>query len=364
MKIAHIVDTMSVGGAETVVAQMCRLQRQQGHEPQVYAISQLGELGKNLQSEGFRVESDVGRHLVDSSLGFFRLLRAFKPDVAHLHDPTATIYAALAARLSGVPSVISTRHSLVAPPWNIVAERKYVIAARFCDWIVGICEATANNIKNVGHIPVGKIACVYNGALGIELLAKEHWPIKDGFTLLFVGRLEQVKNLPLMLEAVSGAVAKNERIRLWIVGDGSQRSMLEQLTCELGLKSTVTFWGQQLEVAKFFSAADVFVMSSESEGLPISLLQAFSVGLPAIVTDVGGMAEVVRFADGGTVVPLTDNKAMTEEILHFADNAVQRNHFSANAKAAFSSRFTLDAMVSSYEKIYRNTRRAKRIGCR
>ena len=71
---------------------------------------------------------------------------------------------------------------------------------------------------------------------------------------------------------------------------------MERLAAELGIAGQVTFWGQQLDVAPFFSAADAFIMSSRSEGLPVSLLQAFSLGLPAIVTDVGGMAEVVRLA--------------------------------------------------------------------
>ncbi len=87
------------------------------------------------------------------------------------------------------------------------------------------------------------------------------------------------------------------------------------------LQSNVTFWGQQLEVARFFSAADVFVMSSVSEGLPMSLLQAFSIGLPAIVTDVGGMAEVVRLAQAGITVPVTDTVALAAAILELAANA-------------------------------------------
>ena len=77
---------------------------------------------------------------------------------------------------------------------------------------------------------------------------------------------------------------------------------MERLAAELGIAGQVTFWGQQLDVAPFFSAADAFIMSSRSEGLPVSLLQAFSLGLPAIVTDVGGMAEVVRLAQAGFTV--------------------------------------------------------------
>lgn len=360
MKIVHVVDSMEVGGAETLVAQMCRLQREQGHDPQVYAVAKLGALGKRMQEEGFRVEADVGGHLIDASLGFFKLFRGFRPDVVHLHNPTPTIYAAPAARLSGVPSIISTRHSLVAPPRNAVMERKYAIAARFCDWVVGICDATVNNVKEAGSAPADKIVRIYNGTVAVQPEPEDRRPVKNGFTLLFVGRLEEVKNLPFLLEAVRDAVRSDAGIQLWIVGDGTQRASLEQRARELGLEANVTFWGQQLDVARFFSAADVFVMSSVSEGLPMSLLQAFSIGLPAIVTDVGGMAEVVRFADGGIVVPLTDGSEMTAAILRLAESSAERQQSSANAKAAFESHFTLSAMVDSYMKLYRDSRRIGR----
>lgn len=359
MKIVHVVDSMEVGGAETLVGQMCRLQREQGHEPQVYAIAKLGALGKRMQAEGFRVEAEVGKHLIDSSLGFLKLFRGFRPDVVHLHNPTPTIYAAPAARLAGAASVISTRHSLVAPPRNQVMERKYAFAARFCDWVVGICDATVDNVREAGSAPVSKIVRIYNGTVPVMAQPEEQRPAKKGFTLLFVGRLEQVKNLPFLLEAVRDAVAEDAGIQLWVVGDGTQRTALEQRSRELGLQSNVTFWGQQLDVARFFSAADVFMMSSVSEGLPMSLLQAFSIGLPAIVTDVGGMAEVVRFADGGMVVPLTESRAMTAAILRLAQSGEDRQRFSANARAAFQAHFTLGAMVDAYMKLYRNTRRAR-----
>ncbi|HZQ43889.1 MAG TPA: glycosyltransferase [Acidobacteriaceae bacterium] len=360
MKIVHVVDSMEVGGAETLVAQMCRLQREQGHDPEVYAIAKLGALGERMRAEGFRVEAELGRKLIDSSLAFLRLFRAFRPDVVHLHNPTPTIYAAPAARLAGTASIISTRHSLVAPPRNHVMERKYALAARFCDWIVGICDATVNNVKEVGSAPANKIVRIYNGAVPVQREHVDHWPAKRGFTLLFVGRLEPVKNLPLLLAAVRDAVKQNPDIQLWILGDGTQRASLEDLSRQFGVESNVTFWGQQLEVGRFFSAADAFVMSSVSEGLPMSLLQAFSIGLPAIVTDVGGMAEVVRFAGGGEVVPVTDNAAMTAAVLDLAANPQRRKQFSVNAAAAYQEHFTLAAMVDAYLELYRNTPRARR----
>jgi glycosyltransferase involved in cell wall biosynthesis len=360
MRIAHVVDSMEMGGAEMLVSQMCGLQREQGHDPCVYAVANLGALGEKMRSEGFTVHANVGGKLTEATQSFFRHFRQSQFDVVHVHNPTPTIYAAPAARTAGVRSIISTRHSLVAPPHNLVMEFKYAVAARFCDWVAGICEATVTNVKQLHTVPARKIVCVYNGAAPLRPVARQDWPAKTGFTLLFVGRLEPVKNHSLLLNAFQSALKSMPGLRLWIVGDGSQRKTLEKLASDIGTAGAVTFFGQQLDVAPFFSAADAFIMSSKSEGLPISLLQAFSIGLPAIVTNVGGMAEVVNVANAGITASPTDASELTQAILRMATNQVEREQYSRNAEAAFHSRFSLESMLKSYMDLYQNTPRTLR----
>jgi len=364
MKIAHVVDSMEVGGAETVVSQMCRLQREQGNDPCVYAVAALGELGVQMRDEGFAVQPNVGRNLPDATHNFFRIFKKSQPDVVHLHNPTPTIYAAIAARMAGVPSIVSTRHSLVAPPHKVVAELKYAFAATCCDWVAGICDATAINVKSLHSVSARKIVRVYNGAVPLKKAPAEQWPTKNGFTLVYVGRLAPVKNHPLLLHAFRAAHSSMPGLRLWMVGDGSERPALESLAAELGIAVHVTFWGQQLDVAPYFSAADAFIMSSKSQGLPISLLQGFSLGLPAIVTGVGGMEEVVRLAKAGITVSATDPAEMAAAILRLAGSDAERKQFSINAEAAFHARFTLEAMVDAYMDLYRNTPRARELAAK
>ncbi len=361
MKIAHVVDSMEMGGAETLVSQMCRLQRQQGDEPSVYAVAALGALGERLRDEGFLVQPNVGAHLVDATRNFSRIFKQLRPDVVHFHNPTPTIYGAPAARLAGVPSIISTRHSLVAPPVDRVAELKYAVAARFCDWIVGICDATTANLRAMHLLPNRQIVRIYNGTVAATRTSTEGLPVASGFTLLFVGRLAPVKDLFSLLNGFHGALRSIPDMRLWIVGDGSERKALEAEAARLEITNAVTFWGQQLDVARFFSAADTFIMSSKSEGLPMSLLQAFSLGIPAVVTDVGGMAEVVRFARAGYTVPVSDPAEMTNAILQMIHNDAERKQFSLNALAAFETNFTLEIMTAAYMKLYRDTPRARRL---
>jgi glycosyltransferase involved in cell wall biosynthesis len=378
MKIAHVVDSMEVGGAETLVSQMCQVQRERGHDASIYAIGALGPLGERMRGEGFAVEANVGRHLLEAPRRLFRIFKEMQPSVVHLHNPTPTINGAVSARLAGVQSILSTWHNLAAPR-RFAVELEYAVAATCCDWIVGICDATTNNLRKRRGVPARKIVRVYNcafplngaftlngafplnGVRPIDRAASERWPHKNGFTLVYVGRLAPVKNHALMFHAFREALATMPSLRLWVVGDGSERTTLEGLARELGISAEVSFWGEQLDVAPYFSAADAFIMSSKSEGLPVALIQAFSVGLPAIVTDVGGMAEVVGSAQAGLIVPATDAAEMAKAILRLAGNDGERERFSRNAEAAFHSRFRIETMVDAYMDLYRNTAGARRM---
>lgn len=352
MRIIHVVDSMEVGGAEVLVAQMCKRQRDLGHEPSVLAVAALGEIGARLQNEGFSVQANVGRHLSDAIPNFYRIFKALRPDAVHLHNPTPTIYAALPAKLAGAAGVVSTRHSLVAPPHRIAEETKYAVASLFCDRIVGVSEATTENLRSMHSIPPRKIVRIYNGVVPLRRAGKDERPSKQGFTLLYVGRLEPVKNHRLLFRAFRTALSSNPNLRLWMVGDGSERKALEDLAGKLDITEQVTFWGHQSDVAPFFSCADAFVMSSKSEGLPLSLLQGFSLGVPAIVTDVGGMAEVVRMAKAGLIVSAENPADMAAAILEIAGDEAGRKHYSEAAAIAFQSQFSLDKMVDAYLELY------------
>jgi glycosyltransferase involved in cell wall biosynthesis len=189
---------------------------------------------------------------------------------------------------------------------------------------------------------------------------KNQCPPKSGFTLLYVGRLEPVKNHGLLLRAFRIALSSLPDLRLWMVGDGTERRKLESLAAEIGIAEQVTFWGQQLDVTPFFSSADAFVMSSRSEGLPVSLLQGFSLGVPAIVTDVGGMAEAVRLANAGLIVPTADPGGMAAAILEIARDGEGRRRFSENAEIAFSKFFSFQIMADAYMDHYCKARRGRR----
>ena len=355
MKIVHVVNSLEMGGAEVLVAQLCRIQRANGHDVSICAYSQLGSVGEVLRAEGFTIFVPGKAHPAKTMLRYFRHFRRLRPDVVHCHNPAPTLQAALPARLAGAKCVVATRHSLVAPPYNVREERNYGVMTAFCDAVVGICEITCENLRGAPLARRRKIVRVYNGAAAIvrEPFAELN---KRGFTLLFVGRLAAVKDLGTMIRAVAIAVKKLPELEFWVVGDGPVRSELEGLARELGIPGHVRFWGQRLDTAAFFSAADVFAMSSVSEGLPMSLLQAMSVGLPAVLTDVGGMAEVLRLSGSGLLAPVGDSPGLAEQIVRLASDAELRGEFSQKAVSAFQREFTLERMEAGYAEIYNRQR--------
>ena len=352
MKIVHVVYSLEMGGAEILVAQLCRLQREHGHDVSVIAYSNLGTLGEKLLAEGIPVLVLGEAPLPRTFLRFVRELRKLRPDVVHCHNPAPTLQAAIPARLAGASSIIATRHSLVAPPYNTGEEVAFNAVARSCDHIVGICDATCENLRHTPGALRNRIVRVYNGVDPIVPVPATEQPEKHGLTLLFVGRLAPIKSLPTLIRATALAAPRVPDLHLWVVGDGAERPKLEALVNELGIAGNVTFWGERHDVAGFFSAADIYCMSSTSEGLPMSLLQAMSTGLPAIVTNVGGMAEVVRNANAGLTTPVGDPAAMAEAIVQLASDAGKRSLFAENAKTAYHEHFTLERMDASYMKLY------------
>jgi len=350
LRIAHVGDSMEMGGAEKLTATMCRLQRDRGHTPSVHCLYRLGVLGEELRAEGFEVTLHPSSSFFFLMRSLYQAFRRSAPDVVHCHNATAAIFAALPARLARVKTVIVTRHGLVKPPYQLRRELKFAIASRWCDWIVGVCEGTRTNLLAAPFAARDKIIHIYNGA----------WPAddravprpKNGFTLLYVGRLAPLKDHATLLRAVALTRLHHPEVQLWIVGDGPVEFSLRSLTGELGLNESVTFFGEQADISPFMLAADLFVSSSVTEGLPVSLLEAMSVGLPALVTDVGGMGEIARLSGAVTLVPSSDPGRMADAIskaIRVRQDLPQMGRLASNCYQRY---FRPERMLDEYMNLY------------
>jgi len=352
MKIVHMVYSLEMGGAEVLVKQLCTSQRSNGHDVSVIAYSKLGVVGDAMVADGFTIRVLGEAHPLKTMRRCFKLYREMKPDVVHCHNVAPTAHGAIPARMAGVPRVISTRHRLELFPYDWKGEAQYNFMCWFCDWVVGICEVTCVNVRKGPLAWKKKIVLVYNGTEPVERVSTEGMG-KRGFTLVFVGRVVREKALDTLVRAVALAKDRVPGLQFWVVGGGAARGELEALAAGLGVSGDVTFWGQQTKTAPFFSAADAFVMSSISEGLPMSLLQSMSLGTPAILTDVDGMGEVLRLTQSGLLVPVGDAAAFAEAIVRLAGDDALRAELSRRALEAYRTRFTVETMAAGYMELYR-----------
>ena len=342
MVIAHVIDSLEIGGAEKVVVALCRSHAAAGHAVQVHCLMAGGPLAAELEQDGVPV---YVHHCTTAGRAAWRLARAFRrsrPDVVHCHNKTATISAAAAARLAGARAVVSTRHGMTPRRARIRGELKFwMTAAMLCDRVVAVCDTAWRNMT-AGARPVAhKVVTIRNGA---------EWPrvgpepalAKSGFTLVSVGRLARVKRYDTLLRAVAVARRTGPDLRLWIVGSGDEGPALQKLCADL----------ERRDVGSWLRAADVFVLSSTSEGLPIAMLEAMALGLPAIVTEVGALPELVALSGAGTVVPVGDVERLAGAIVDYANRRDELATLGRRAAECYRAHFTPDRMASEYLTLY------------
>jgi glycosyltransferase involved in cell wall biosynthesis len=351
MKILHITDSMEVGGAERLIAELCRLQRAKGHDPSIHCLYEFGAIGKTLEAEGFEVTLHRPPTFTGLMHSLYRAFRRSRPDVVHFHNPQTANIGAIPARMAGVRSVVVTRHGLVAAPYLLRRELKFAVASRFCDWVIAVCEEARCNLMEAPFAARNRIVRVYNGGRAVNTNVQGFTP-KVGFTLLHVGRLSPVKDQESLLRAFALAKCDVPDLQLWIVGDGPLRERLQELTRELGVGNATQFFGEQNDVAPFYVAADLFVMSSVSEGLPIALLEAMSASLPSVVTDVGGMKEIARLSSAVMAVPVSDSGVLADAIRKTTQNRHRLASLRAAAKECYEKNFTLVRMADEYARLY------------
>jgi len=166
--------------------------------------------------------------------------------------------------------------------------------------------------------------------------------------LLFVGRLDTVKGIPYLLDAVDDLLDNDDAYHLTLVGDGSRREEYERLVKERGIDDHVSFEGYQSDVRPYYCDCDLFVLPSLSEGLPTVLIEAQSCGVPVISTDVGGANELVG---GGRVVPTADPAALRDAIAELS--AADLEDLGERGRNHVLSEFTLAGMAEHYTALYR-----------
>lgn len=191
-----------------------------------------------------------------------------------------------------------------------------------------------------------------------------NYAIKEKFIFLTVGRLASVKNIGLQIEAMKDLKVESEKLKveLWIAGEGPEREKLKVESEKLKVEDKVKFFGWQDNLEKFYKQADAFVLSSNSEGWGLAVIEAAGFGLPIIMTDVGCAGEVIKNRESGLVVPVGDKKKLVESMIEILENAELRKKLGENAKLAASKLPDKERIFGLYKKSWEKAVKAKAVG--
>lgn len=363
--IAEGLFSYQIGGSERVGVDLALEFSRRGYRVVCFAFYDSdGPMRAELEKSGIRclelnyqTFNRLSRRIT-YQLKFWRMLRAEQVHGLHVHHATALILCGIAARLANVPRVVMTEHGLHQLKERANYRRSAARYCRFADEITVVEPTQADYFRDALQVPAAKLHYVANG-VRINVRAPEKIAAmrqrldipQDVFAFFYVGRLNPVKDLGTLLKAVSllpAAVAN--RVRVVLVGDGMERQNLEAQREALGLQRVVTFLGQRNDVADVLMAADGFVMSSVTEGLPMAILEAMACGIPCVATSVGGIPAL--FADErGLDVPASDPARLAQAMALVVSDLQLRARMSANALAHVRANYSLQAVADQYLKL-------------
>ncbi|NLT57687.1 MAG: glycosyltransferase [Clostridiales bacterium] len=284
-------------------------------------------------------------------------IETFRPDIVHTHG---SLSGRLAARRIGRCKTVYTKHTLSPPRLGLRGAAAAALDNKLTDAVIAVSRAGYDNLLEQGF-EREKIHLIYNGITGLSPAteggrgeARERLGLAGGdFVVACVARIEPVKNHEQLLIAVALLHGEGLPVKLLLAGGGTQAGALERRASELQLGDTVRFLGELEDVRPVYAAADLFALTSESENLPLTLLEAMSAGLPALLTDVGGMKEAAVEGETAIFVQVSDIGRTASTIRRLMARPGELARLGGAAQRRFQERFTADSFARQTELLYR-----------
>lgn len=293
--------------------------------------------------------------------GLYRIFRQQSFDLLHTHGYFADICALPIAKLNRI-RWLSTCHGFISTDRKLrLYNRVDLWVLRLCDRVIAVSDGIYEVLKGHG-IDEDKITVITNAVPILSPATEDKWDpcnfrqqhgiSKEAFVFAYVGRLSEEKGLHYLLDAMAELTRSYNRVRLILVGDGSQRKMLEQRAVELNLKQHISFVGFQKDVLPWLSIADCFVLPSLTEGTPMVVLEAMAAGVPVIATRVGGVPDVVADGVNGVLVPCKDVEALQASMSQIIANPQLRENYRREARKTVTSRYSIEPWSQKILHIY------------
>jgi len=167
-----------------------------------------------------------------------------------------------------------------------------------------------------------------------------------------VGRLNSQKNFSLFLDVAAALSPRFPNLRFLLAGEGPEEAMLREKALQLGLTDRIVFAGYIADTRQVYAAADILLMPSRFEGLPMTLLEAMAMNLPVVASKLDGIAEVIEEGREGYLVDSTDVTGFAERCAGLLDHPAKSSELATNARAKIEARFSVERMTSAVESSY------------
>lgn len=355
----HLVHSFGFGGMEVGVAKLAN-----AIDPAVVAVSicsggQSGTLKDSLRPEVrfFELDRRPGND-VRLVYRLYRLLKRERPHVLHTHAWSTLCEGLLAARLAGVPVVVHGEHgTLETGRANTVIQRW---AWKRADRVLAVSSRLGERMAHQIGFSLDGIQVIRNGVDTTRFTPAHREAARAAFAFQpdrlvcgTVGRLVPVKDQATLLRAWALLQARGHAFTGLIAGRGRLREQLESLAASLQLKD-VYFLGNRPDVEQVLAAMDVFLLTSESEGLSNTIQEAMATGLPVVATHVGGADELVVHGETGLLVPPKQPEALADALEMLITGADTRARMADAGRHRAEKEFALDGMVKRYVALYRD----------
>lgn len=362
MKILLIITGLGMGGAER---QVCDLADQFANKGlSVLLISMTGETANRPQSTKVHVAE---LNMTKTLLGFIkaywqarRLIKQFKPDVVHSHMVHANLFARLLRLSTAIPRLICTAHS--SNEGSRLRMLAYRVTDSLCDLSTNVSQEAVDASVERGAAPQGRIIAMHNGVntasfhfdqIKRDQLRPLFCATPDIPLILAVGRLTAAKDYPNLLKAFAALPPMYASAQLVIIGTGEEENSLKQLADTITIADRVHFLGLRRDVSDWMSAADIYVMSSAWEGMPLVLLEAMACQRVVVATDCGGVKEVL--GDAGFLMPRRDSSRLSEAIIEALNMSVEEKVLMGKvARRRVLNLYSLSSICEKWLDIYNN----------
>lgn len=361
--VVQYTDSEGFGGAERVLLHLLAgLARDRWRTLLLYhsspgiepLVAEARELGVDVRAVLPMPRGTVGLARIPGMVTFLRRLR---PAIFHaqLTWPLACTYGLVAATLARVRGTVATVHSFVELPYDRSARIQQRLIARQLGAYVAVSQHVAGRLQSVFGFSPGRVHVVRNGVpvpaastpdptLKMRLGVHSDQPV-----VLTSARLDAHKGIDHLIDAA----AHVPRAHFVVAGDGPCRARFEELVSQRGLDGRFKFLGQRNDVQALLAIADVFVLPSLFEGLPLSVLEAMALARPTIATAVGGTVEVVQHAENGLLVPARDPLALSAAINRLLNEPQLAARLGSAARERVQRDFSVERMVRQIQDIYR-----------